>query len=279
MSPCIRHPRESRRQAFARAILNLRSIRGTSSYRRFVIIGVARTGSTLLTGLLNAHSQALVFGELFRSLHDIGWDIQPFLDCQGPRLLELHRREPVTFLRRHIFRRWPSNYAAVGFKLFYYHARTGAQIRVWEHLAADTNICILHIKRRSLLDQYYSLQLAHKTQVWATQRLHIEKPPLIRLDVEECRQHFASVRAGEEECEMRFRGHAIKDLYYEDLVANQDREMDDVQGFLGLQREKLKPNTVRQRTRPLSELIANYEELRNAFPDALQADSFRRRAS
>ena len=158
----ILRPLPSRRQALARAMLDLRSIGGSADYRRFVIIGAARSGSTLLTSLLNDHSQALAFGEIFRAQDMIGWDIPPFLDFQAPNLLALYRMDPVAFLQRKVFRRWPRNYAAVGFKLFYYHARTPVHAAVWTHLAADENLSVVHMKRRNLLDQYYSLQLAHK---------------------------------------------------------------------------------------------------------------------
>jgi LPS sulfotransferase NodH len=270
----VLRPSDSHRDALARAMLDLRSIAGGTNYRRFLIVGTARTGSTMLTSLLNAHSQALAFGELFRSQDAIGWDMAPFLSCQGPRLLALYRSDPVAFLHGNVFRRWPRNYGAVGFKLFYYHARTGTHAVLWDHLAANVDISILHIKRRNMLEQYYSLQLAHKTQVWSIQRPLGEMPPPIRLEVETCREHFAWVRMGEQECETFFKGHAVKDIYYEDLVASQDQEMDDIQKFLGLRPERVSPRTARQRTGSLSELIANYEELRHAFADTPWAHFF-----
>src|SRR5262249_42817629 len=103
-------PDPSHRQTLARAMLDLRSIGGTADYRRFIIVGSARTGSTLLTSLLNAHSQALAFGELFGEEGAIGWDMAPFLDYQGPRLLALYRSDPIAFLQRKVFRRWPKEY-------------------------------------------------------------------------------------------------------------------------------------------------------------------------
>ena len=271
----VLRPSDSHRDALARAMLDLRSIGGSSNYRRFVIVGTARTGSTLLTSLLNAHTQALAFGEIFRSQDSIGWDVTPFLSCQGPRLLTLYRSDPVAFLHRKVFKRWPRNYAAVGFKLFYYHARTAIHAVLWDHLAANADLSILHIKRRNILEQYYSLQLAHKTQVWSTRRPLKERPAPIRLEVEACRQHFAQVRMVEQECETFFKGHAVKDVYYEDLVASQNREIHDIQMFLGLRPENLSSGTVRQRTGSLPELIANYEELRHAFAGAPWADFFR----
>jgi|SRR5882724_7132365 len=255
----------ARRDSLARAMLDLRSIAGRADYRRFVILGTARSGSTLLTGHLNAHSEALAFGELFRSPDAIGWDMAPFLTCQGPRLLALYRSDPLEFLHRYVFRRWPRSYAAVGFKLFYHHARSGPHAILWDRLAADESLSILHIKRRNLLEQFYSLQLAHKTEVWSITRPQRARPPAIRLEVEACRKHFAWVREGQQACERLFTGHRMKEVHFEDLAENQDREMAAIQAFLGLRGETTSPKTARQRTEPLSELVANYEELKNAF--------------
>jgi len=258
-------PSGARRDSLARAMLDLRSIAGRSDYRRFIVLGTARSGSTLLTGHLNTHSQALAFGELFRSPDAIGWDMAPFLTCQGPRLLALYRSDPRAFLRRYVFRRWPRNYAAVGFKLFYYHARSGPHAILWDRLAADEDLLILHIKRRNLLEQFYSLQLAHMTEVWSITRPQRERPPAIRLEVEACRKHFAWVRDSQQACERFFGGHKVKEVHFEDLVENPGREMAAIQAFLGLRAEKTSPRTARQRTRPLSELVANYAELKSAF--------------
>src|SRR5688572_26178109 len=111
------------KDALARAVINARSLGGNYSYRKFVIVGTARTGSTLLIELLNSHSQALAFGELFRSNDSIGWDVPPFVKRQDAKTLSLYRSDPNLFLKKHVFRRWPRNILAVGFKLFYYHAR------------------------------------------------------------------------------------------------------------------------------------------------------------
>src|SRR6516225_7567922 len=155
-----------RKEALARAVLDLRSIRGTTSYTKFVIVGIARTGSTMLISQLNNHSQALAFGEIFRSQDSIGWDVAPFRSYQSRKLLALYSSDPIGFLEKHVFRNWPRNHKAVGFKLFYYHARTSSQRSVWDYLVNRPEIHILHIKRRIVLGQYVSLQLAHMTNIW-----------------------------------------------------------------------------------------------------------------
>jgi len=264
-STAWRGERLDRSDALARAILQLRSLRGGRGYRKFVIVGIARTGSTLLVDLLNAHSQVQAFGELFRSMDVVGWDVRPFTTHQSPRLLALYRSDPLAFLDRCVFRRWPAACEAVGFKLFYYHARQLPHAMVWDHLAADRSIRIIHVRRANVLSQYCSLQLAHKTDVWSSRRAPASEPPPIRLEIDACREHFAAVRASEAECALLFRSHPVIDLYYEDLVSERDRQLQAVQTFLELRHEPVSSALVRQRRRPLSHGIANYDELKRAF--------------
>jgi LPS sulfotransferase NodH len=260
---CLR-PTHTHKEALVRALLDLRSMGGLSSYTKFLIVGIARTGSTMLISQLNNHSQALAFGEIFRSPDSIGWDVFPFRSYQSRKLLTLYKSDPIRFLEKDVFRKWPSNYKAIGFKLFYYHARTFPQSTVWDYLVQRPEIRILHIKRRNVLSQYVSLQLAHKTDIWSSTRTFSQDPQCIQLDIAECQNHFAWVRSLEEECESFFKHHEVRSVYYEDLARDSPHEIEAVQKFLGLSYEMVSAQTVRQQSRPLSQVISNYPELRDA---------------
>jgi LPS sulfotransferase NodH len=251
-------------EALARGALRARSILGGRSYRRFVTVSVARTGSTLLTNLLNAQGQVLAFGELFRGDGAIGWDRWPFYSHQNPGLRRLHETRPVEFLETAVFRTWPRSIAAVGFKLFYYHARTGAQARVWDYLKDNPEIAVIHLRRRNILEQYVSLRLAHETNVWSTSKPGPPAEP-IRLAPEACRRHFEEVRAQEEACNAFFACRRIHSITYEDLIADRAGAMAGVAAHLGVDLGPLKAKIVRQRTQPLAAVIANYDELREGF--------------
>ena len=257
------------RSRLRRTALRLRSISGTRDYNRFVIVGIARTGSTMLISSLNAHPQALAFGELFRTPEAIGWDIQPYADFASKELLQLYRNDPCRFLETAVFRRWPSGMRAVGFKIFYYHARQPPYSQVWSYLAQRDDILVLHVKRRNVLAQYLSLKLAHDTNMWhgaPSGRRGAQAQPLA-LDVEGCRKHFVWVRAAERETDARFAAHRMLQVEYERLAQDQAAELARVQEFLGLAPRSLAARTTRQRSAPLSQAIANYEELKAAFAD------------
>jgi LPS sulfotransferase NodH len=255
---------DAQKEGLARAVLDLRSVGGLSNYTRFVIVGIARSGSTMLISRLNSHPQALVFGELFRSPDSVGWDIFPFVSYQNRKILSLYESDPIRFLKKCVFRRWPGSYKAVGFKLFYYQARTPQHSIVWDYLVEQPKIRILHIKRRNVLGQYVSLQIAHKTNVWSSSRPGTSNTQRIQLDVGACLNHFAWVRRLEEDYDTLFKNHEVRTVYYEDIARDARLELDAVQRFLGLRCETLPGRTARQQTRPLSQVISNYAELRGA---------------
>ena len=242
---------------------------------RFVVIGVARSGSTMLGSLLNSHSRATAFGELFREGDAIGWDL-PHLDARDPADLALYREDPVRFLEEDVFGRRAARMRAVGFKLFYYHARNEPFARIWDWLRSDPAIHIIHIKRENALAQYLSLERAHRTGRWVagqqgdtvgTARVAADKrsPDPFRLDPDDCARHFAWLRQQEEETDALFADHPILQVSYEGLAADLSRESARIQAFLGLPQEQLSVATRRQLTIPLPEAIANFGELRHRF--------------
>jgi LPS sulfotransferase NodH len=261
----VRTRSERFNEAVARMSIRARSLLGRRDYKRFAIVGVARTGSTLLLHLLNAQSRVIAFGELFRGDGAIGWDTPPFLTQQSERLRRMQEAQPIEFLETAVFRRWPREIGAVGFKLFYYHARSGPQAAVWDHLRRQPDLALIHIKRRNILEQFLSLRLAHATNVWSTARQPGRTPDPMRLSPEECLRHFEKVRAQEEACDRFFAERPILTLAYEDLVTDRASAMQSVAAHLGVPFEPVEARIVRQRTQPLSRAIENYDELREFF--------------
>jgi LPS sulfotransferase NodH len=252
-------------EVVARTSIRARSLLGRRDYKRFVIVGVARTGSTLLLHLLNAQSRVIAFGEVFRGDGAIGWDTPPFLTLQSPRLRRMQEAEPIEFLERVVFQRWPREIGAVGFKLFYYHARSGPQAALWDHLKRQPDLALIHIKRRNILEQYLSLRLAHATNVWSSAKQPGAAHEPMQLSPEECLRHFEKVRAQEDACDRFFEERSMLTLAYEDLVIDRASAMESVAAHLGVRLEPVEARIVRQRTQPLSHAIENYDELREFF--------------
>lgn len=234
-------------------------------YRRFIILGEGRSGSNFLRGLLNSHSRVLTFGELFRFQDTIGWEI-PEYDryLQTPQLIALSERGSVKFLETEVFAAYPREIAAVGFKIFYYHAQGGRE-SVWTYLEESRDIAVVHIKRRNTLRSFLSLKKAFETNRWTSSHGPEKDTLTITLDYQECLERFSWADAVKEEYDARFRHHPTLEVIYETLCSETESECQRVQEFLGIPVEALEPSTYKQATMPLSTAIANYHELKRRF--------------
>lgn len=238
------------------------------TYRRFVILGMGRTGSNYLATSLRSLTGWKVFGELFNDTDQksILWE------CRGrvstPHQLKVRAREPLRFMKEFVFGPKPAGVRAVGFKLFYYHARDGVAQDVWNYLA-DESIHVIHLRRRNLLEMHLSMMDATQTNEWslvASNRAHSR--PVHHVDPAECIAAFEDVTRWGAEARARFIDQPVLDLFYEDLVERYQECMDTVQRFLGFVPEPTSSNLVKQNDRTLEERISNYDELARELTDA-----------
>ncbi len=126
--------------------------------RRFVIMGLPRSGTTYLMTLLNAHPQVYCSGEQFNP-HAIvevnGKDNA--LDAVWAR-----DADPVGFMDTFFVRHAVHDVQQVGFKFM-----IGHNIRVLQRLAEDTDLSLIYVHRESKLAQVSSWIKAAKTKRWA----------------------------------------------------------------------------------------------------------------
>lgn len=241
-------------------------IDGQFDYRRFIILGEARSGSNFLRGLLNSHPDVVAFGEIFRFYHNIGWELREYEAYrQTPQLISLIQRDPVGFLESRVFQKFPPSIAAVGFKIFYYHAQEDSRKIVWQHLKESRDIHVIHLKRKNSLRALLSRKKAHMTNKWTNLTGPEKDDRSLELSRDECLEQFVWTRDMWRGYDDFFREHQKMDLFYEDLAADWESEALRVLGFLGASPRRLLPNTYKQASLPLSEAILNYGELKNHF--------------
>lgn len=245
---------------------------GQAAYKRFILLGRSRIGSNLLRGLLNAHPQVVLFGEVFQNKEEIGWAMEGF--PTNGRTHQLFLNQPVQLLEKKLWRNYPAGITAVGFKLFYYHARDPMWTAVWSHLQQDPNLHILHMKRRNLLEVHLSRQRAVRSAEWVSTNGQSAPVGPITLDYQQCVADFEQSRAWEREAETFFQYHPQLEIIYEELATNMEDEMRRIQQFLGLTYQPVQPQTHKQRQRPLAEAIANYQQLKAQFAGSAWADFF-----
>jgi LPS sulfotransferase NodH len=245
---------------------------GHSDYAGFIVLGRSRVGSNLLRGLLNAHSQVTTFGEIFRDENCLDWDHTGYFQSQAMR--SLVQRDPVKFLDAKVLGRYPRFIRAVGFKLFYYHARDGAAASVWPYLQQRRDLKIIHLKRKNLLQTHLSRKRAGLTDRWVNTSGGKDGPVVVRLDYEECLSDFVQTRAWEEESSRYFDGHSKLDVEYERIAGDYQGEAQAIQEFLGVPPQPVSPSTFQQTRQPLSSVIANYAELKQRFSGSVWEEFF-----
>lgn len=236
---------------------------GTSTYTKFIILGRSRIGSNLLRSLLNDHPQVYAYGEIVQGQNSMNWDHTGHFQNKKMQQQLLHN--PVTFISQQLFRRYPKETAAVGFKLFYYHAQQPNWQPIWTYLQAQTDIHIIHMKRHNILQTHLSRKRAELTGSWVNTTGQKEQSPPLRLDFAECLVDFQDTRAYEAQFDQFFTHHPKIELIYEELAADYGTQMQRVQQFLHIPLHTVKPGIYKQSYKSLSQTISNYQELKEQF--------------
>ncbi len=268
MKQLLDNPRRTLRNfAFAIGLLPT-----TSIYTKFIILGRSRTGSNFLRSLLNSHPSVMVLGEIFRNQNTIDFDHPEFQTTK--QIMKIYQSNPEKFLEKIVFRRIPAKYQALGFKLFYYHARENPFSRIWQAIRDQKEIRILHIKRKNILRTHLSRENALKTGQWVNtngQEAHLHS---YRLDYDALLEDFIQTRQWEQQAGSFFSTHPMIEIIYEDLSENTQEQIQKIQHFLNLPKYPFHAQTHKQIQKPLSEIIENYEELKIKFKNTEWASFF-----
>jgi LPS sulfotransferase NodH len=238
-------------------------------YTKYIILGRSRTGSNFLRGMLSSHPSVLSYGEVFGNYDRIrgGLPSRPFRSSS--RLLEDLRKRPIEYLNAHVFCEYRRPVEAVGFKIFYYHAqREGEWEKIWPYILGETEIRVIHLKRRSLLEAHVSRARAKASNQWFSYRPRkgLEQAA-VRLDPDACESDFKTTREYEARFDDLLRAHDVCEVFYEDLRGQTTSEMDRIQGFLDVRSRVVRPLTHKQSSASLRNSIENYDELRERFAD------------
>jgi hypothetical protein len=186
----------------------------------------------------------------------------------------------AAFLRESVYyqRPWPE-ILAVGFKMFYLHARGNANLsRAWDYLIENKDIHVVHLSRANLLECWVSLTIASITKEWGWQKgapgPRTILPPF-KLDPVECENYFNQTLAHRQWAAERFKNHpAIKIEYEADIVRRFQETMDKLHDFLEIPRGQAEKILEKQAKRKPREQIINYEELKEHFRNTLYESFF-----
>lgn len=222
----------------------------------FVIVADHRTGSTLLASSLDAAPMLRCRGELFHE--------RDFSDNQVPGL-DRHAAEADAILDR-AFAASEEGVLAAGFRALISHPPPSrpAWKNLWRCLARVDGLRVIYLQRRDRLAQYASLLVASQTGVFHPSPECPEPPERPRVQVERASflRWLAETDAQRAACERALQHRPALFLGYEELAGAWGDTLSSVQRFLGVPRRELPQRKQKLETRPLEEVIVNYEQAR-----------------
>lgn len=232
----------------------------------FVIFGTARTGSTLLKSLLNAHPAIHCDGEL---LNPTFWS-RPLRPLFLYHVWRAHPRPYIAACRLSAFLR--TRRSIYGFKLFERHVPDPGQLLRALH---GDGWRVLYIWRRSVFDRALSVLVGKATSHW----ISIDRSPTndkaVTIDPVEFMQMTAFIHDQQARCAAVIRAIPHLEIVYEDDLRQEERwqvSLDRISDFLELPRT-VAASPVRQTWgQPYRDFVANYADLvqtfqRNSFTD------------
>lgn len=250
---------------------------------RFLILGAARTGSTMLRRMLNSHPAICCHGEIFAI--EI-WGLQGYvdgedrIDLNDPRYRRAKRlrdEEPARFLREIV---WPAGPPPVGAKILYKDLEDPKWAGAYEAIRADAGVRIVHLTRENRLKRLISQTAMDSGQRYIAYKTHsvrlvdgrpVEEPAgpaaaaRFRLDPQACLSDFEAVEAAENRIRQAFARHERFEASYEKIVDAASGQLEDLQRFLGVEPRALESGTLKVHSNHASDHIENYDELRAYF--------------
>ncbi|MDZ7711051.1 MAG: sulfotransferase [Roseovarius sp.] len=131
------------------------------SFRRFLIIGLPRSGTTYLMTLLDAHRDIACSGEQFNPYAIVGVGER---DAR-PGALLARDRAPLLFMERYFEAAAGTGVSRVGFKYM-----LGHNVRILRRLADHPETDLIYVWRENRLAQIASLIKAAQSKRWAQTR-------------------------------------------------------------------------------------------------------------
>ena len=229
----------------------------------FVILADLRTGSTLLSSTLDRHPEVTCWGELLHT--------QDFPDNCPPGA-DRHALDGRSLVRRAFSSRAGRlASSARGFRAMVGQPEpTEPQwSSAWDELAATPGLRVIELRREDRLAQFASLRVAAQTGIYhhspGDPVLTPDERPRFEVDPEELLAWAQERDALFAQRRAQLGRRPFLVLTYEQLTQHWPHAMARVQHFLGVAAHALQPAKQKQETRPLAQVILNYEQARTAL--------------
>jgi LPS sulfotransferase NodH len=242
-----------------------RKVDGDSlTYRKFLVIGMPRSGTTLVCQLLNSHPEIFSYNEVFSRP---GFLIPRFFHLSPrtqQRLLRLRSLDPGLLFRRFVNGPHSESIKAVGFKAMWGHIEEHAFLK--NLILQDPQLHLIYIKRENLVSCVLSQLLAQSTKVWNSGSDPWSLDNQFSVPLEDFSRLVRTRGDAHEKCgeqmEVLRTTHQVLELDYDFLCREPSINVRAMTDFLQVPRHPLATLHRKRNARPLSEWIQNYAELR-----------------
>lgn len=242
-------------------------------YQPFVILGTARTGSTLLWSYLNSHPDILCLRGVYGSTNKINFGkfySELPEEYFSQELISLRNEKPIDFLQQYVFKNYSKLFKAVGFKFFYDHNRhLKNKNELTDYFTNTADIRFIHLKRKNLLETLFSYKRALASNQWTSDNHKFKT----EISIEECEDFFKNILQQQKQFDNLYSDRTIQ-ISYDSLTSQPERVLSEIQKFIGVEEKLLKTETASNKKVILMDTITNYQELKKYFSNTEYANYF-----
>jgi hypothetical protein len=248
-------------------------VKNNLPYQPFIILGTARTGSTMLWSYLNSHPDILCLRGVYGSTNKINFGkfySELPEEYHSSELIKLRNERPIEFLEKYVWKEYSKPFKAVGFKYFYDHDRhLSNKEEVISYFKTNRAIKFLHLKRENLLATLFSYKRALTQLQWTKANTDFRTS----ITVQECNDYFQQILDNQKLFDELFSDRTLQ-VSYDNLIKATERTLQEVLDFIGVKAISLTTETNKNRETKLSDCITNYTELKTHFKSTDYAKYF-----
>lgn len=197
-----------------------------------------RSGTQLLTGLLRQHPLILEHGEMLATLDETLDDQELIARSWGPTCHPPGTHVGITVMMGHF----------------------ACRPLTLSTLLELPGMSVIVLERRDQLGRLRSMEQAAAVWNWGCDTAPAQPLPQVVLHPIETHRWLQAATIWHWQMRHQIRNRMVW-LYYEDLVADHNKVMEQLFEFLNVAPCPLNVATVKQETRPLAETVTNYAEL------------------
>lgn len=216
-----------------------------SSKIKFIVAGQGRCGSNLLKFALKQNPAIEMVGEYFN------FNVYP------------EAREQDGAERAKAFFHSTKG-QAVGFKLFIHQATEPPADLVWQSLAEDSDLRVVHLSRRNSFKRNLSLAVAKTRGQWLADERGTDDI-VINISPPQWEKRLIRDEESEQRISEMFNKHRKVHIFYEDLVRDWENVTRGIQSFLSVEPIAVSKKLKKQEKMHPSDRCSNYSDLVDHF--------------